>query len=82
MHLLQHRQHDDDDDDDDDESEVSYVMQMKPRHCSKGMEMTFGVFECKILGRIYGQLQENTQRRICSNTDIYCLLKDMDGVTY
>jgi len=34
MHLLQDRHHDDD------ESEISCTMQLKPRHCSKGMEIT------------------------------------------
>jgi hypothetical protein len=44
--------------------------------------MTLGAFEWKILRRICGPIQENTEWRTCYNNDIYGLFKDTDVATH
>ena len=49
---------------------------------TKRTEMALGAFECKILRRIFGPVQQNAQWRICYNDELYNLYNDNDIVTF
>ena len=49
---------------------------------TKRTEMALGAFERKILRRIFGPVQQNSQWRMRYNDELYDLYKDNDIVTF
>ena len=49
---------------------------------SERVETTLETFELKILQKLYGGVQENAQRRIDHNNEIYGSYEDINVVTH